>query len=417
MIAAYLQKLRLFNRDARLFLIASGLTGFAVDGIRAVLLNLYLLRLGHDTVFIGQINAVGSLAMSIFCLPAGVLGARWGIRRMLIASLCMMAAGYGLLPLVEFIPTTWQTGWLFTTYILASFGMSWYYVSGIPFLMGVTGSEERSHAFSIQIAISFLAGFAGSLIGGMLPGILATVLSISPEDPMSYRYLLFTAALLLIPGIVALLATGEARFNQSQERVTDKAGRIPYGPIALIMLVVALRFAGRGLTTTFFNVYMDMELDAPVTLIGALSAAGQLLSVPVALATPLLVARWGNGLTIALGSFGIALSILPLALVPHWSAAGLGFIGVATLFSMTTAPIRVYSQEIVAPNWWSTISGALNMGAGLSISVMALGGGYAIASLGYRALFLTGASLTAVGALIFWLYARVPRGELARQSL
>jgi predicted MFS family arabinose efflux permease len=294
--------------------------------------------------------------------------------------------------------------------------MTWYYVSGIPFLMGVTGPEERSHAFSIQIAIGFLAGFAGSLIGGMLPGIFSTLLGISPEDPMSYRYLLFLAALLLVPGIMALLSTRKVHVSQTQERVTAEAGRVPYGPIALIMIVVALRFAGRGLTTTFFNVYLDTELAASVALIGALSAAGQLLSVPVALATPLLVARWGNGRTIALGSFGIALSILPLALIPHWSAAGLGFIGVAALFSMTTAPIRVYSQEIVSPRWWSTISGALNMGAGLSISVMALGGGYAIASLGYRALFLAGASLTAIGALIFWLYARAPRGELARRS-
>jgi MFS family permease len=77
--------------------------------------------------------------------------------------------------------------------------------------MGITGPEERSHAFSIQIAIGFLAGFGGSLIGGMLPGVFATVLGISREDPMSYRYLLFFAALLLVPGIIALLATHNVR--------------------------------------------------------------------------------------------------------------------------------------------------------------------------------------------------------------
>ena len=41
------------------------------------------------------------------------------------------------------------------------------------------------------------------------------------------------------------------------------------------------------------------------------------------------------------------------------------------------------------------------MGAGLSISIMALIGGYLIAALGYTGLFLTGAGLTAVGALLF----------------
>jgi predicted MFS family arabinose efflux permease len=108
--------------------------------------------------------------------------------------------------------------------------------------------------------------------------------------------------------------------------------------------------------------------------------------------------------------------MLPLALIPHWGAAGLGFMGVAALFSMTTAPIRVYSQEIVSPGWRAAMSGALMMGAGLSASAMALGGGYAIATLGYRSLFLAGAGLTAAGALLFWAYFRVPRGELVCRS-
>ena len=60
------------------------------------------------------------------------------------------------------------------------------------------------------------------------------------------------------------------------------------------------------------------------------------------------------------------------------------------------------------------MSGAVNMAFGLSFSAMALGGGYLIGALGYRSLFLTGAGLTAAGALLFWAYFRVPRGELGR---
>jgi hypothetical protein len=61
------------------------------------------------------------------------------------------------------------------------------------------------------------------------------------------------------------------------------------------------------------------------------------------------------------------------------------------------------------------MSAALMMGAGSSISAMALGGGYAIAALGYRSLFLTGAGLTAAGGFLFWASFRLPRGELARK--
>jgi predicted MFS family arabinose efflux permease len=176
---------------------------------------------------------------------------------------------------------------------------------------------------------------------------------------------------------------------------------------------VGLRLGGRTTVTTFFNVYLDADLHISTALIGLLAAAGKLLSVPAALMTPLLIERWGKERTIILGSLGLAFSILPLALIPHWSAAGFGFMGVTALFSVTSAPIRVYSQEIVSPDWRTTISGALTMGAGLSGSMMAFGGGYIITSLGYPTVFLIGAASTTAGALLFWSYFRIPRGELA----
>jgi len=44
----------------------------------------------------------------------------------------------------------------------------------------------------------------------------------------------------------------------------------------------------------------------------------------------------------------------------------------------------------VSPAWRSAMSAALMMGAGLSASAVALGGGYLIPSIGYSGLFLTG---------------------------
>jgi predicted MFS family arabinose efflux permease len=109
----------------------------------------------------------------------------------------------------------------------------------------------------------------------------------------------------------------------------------------------------------------------------------------------------------------MALSLLPLALISHWGAVGLGFMGVAALASIARPAITVTQQEIVSPIWWAAMSGATTMAAGLSWSAVAFGGGYVITALGYRSLFLIGAGLTAAGALLFWAYFRVPRGELA----
>jgi predicted MFS family arabinose efflux permease len=108
--------------------------------------------------------------------------------------------------------------------------------------------------------------------------------------------------------------------------------------------------------------------------------------------------------------------MLPLALIPHWEAADLGFMGVAALFSMTTAPLRVYSQEIVSSDWRSAMSGALMMGAGFSGSAMDYAGGYLITTLGYPGLFLTSAGLTVAGALLFWAHVRAPHRDSARPT-
>ena len=51
--------------------------------------------------------------------------------------------------------------------------------------------------------------------------------------------------------------------------------------------------------------------------------------------------------------------------------------------------------------------------AGLGFSTMSYGGGYIVATVGYRSLFLVGAVLIAVAALVFWACFRQPRGELA----
>lgn len=410
MAASYLQRLRLFSREVRLYLIVSVLIGFSIEGIRAVLFNLYLLRLGYGPTGIGWINAAGALGFALFSLPAGALGTHWGSRRMLIAGVALLAVGNGMLPLASVMPTAWRTGWVLATTGVASLGVSLYWVNGLPFLMSATAPSERSHAFAVHVALSPLAGFAGSLIGGALPGSFAAMLGLSPDHPTAYGYPLTLAAALLLPGVLALWATRGSEAQQTEERVAE-AGRAPHGLMALLALIVLFRLAGRGAVTAFFNVYLDAELNAPTRLIGTLSAAAQVVSVPAALVTPLLVARWGNSRIIFWGSLGLALSMLPLALIPHLGGAGVALMGMTALFSVTTAPFRVYSQEVVSPAWRPAMSAALIMAVGLSNGAMAVGGGYIVAALGYRSLFLAAAGLATVGAVLFWACFGALRGR------
>jgi MFS family permease len=420
-VTSYLHMLRLFSRDVRLFLVTAALVGLAWDGVRVVLFNLYVLRLGYGPEFVGLVNAAGALGFALMSLPAGALGKRWGSRSMLITGAGLLTVGFCLLPLAEFLTGTPRTGWLLATTLLTYLGFSLYLVNGLPFLMGASGPKERNHVFSVHIALIPLAAFVGSLVAGALPGAFATLLGTSLDDAAPYRYPLWLAAFLLIPGVLVLLPTRSVDGLPVRAPATRAsaplANRAPYGLLIAIALIMALRFGGRGTVTTFFNVYLDDGLGTSTVLIGVLSAIAQVLSVPAALAAPLLIARWGYTRPIFWGTLGMALCILPLALIPHWAAAGLGFISSGVLFSVSIGPIRVFSQELVTPDWRANMASAFMMGAGLAFSSMSLLGGYAITSLGYQPLFLIGTVLGIAGAFLFWFCFRVPRGELAPQPL
>jgi MFS family permease len=157
--------------------------GFSYLGVYVTLFNLYLLRLGYGPVFIGQINAAAQLGFALFSLPAGVLGSRWGSRNVAAAGLGVTALSLGLLPLAEFLPTTWQARWLMTTFITTWLGGALYLVNNYPLLMSITNPAERQHAFSIRQALTPLGSFAGSLASGFLPGLLATAMGFSLTSP------------------------------------------------------------------------------------------------------------------------------------------------------------------------------------------------------------------------------------------
>jgi predicted MFS family arabinose efflux permease len=175
-----------------------------------------------------------------------------------------------------------------------------------------------------------------------------------------------------------------------------------------------LRATGDWAPSVFFNVYLEAALHASPALIGSLVAIGRLMAGIAALSMPLFVNRWGKERIIGWGMIGIALSLLPLALIPHWGAAEIGFIGAIALSAMLGAAYVVYGQELVSPGWQAVMSGVIWTGNGLGGSFISIAGGSIITAYGYDSFFMTAAILTAAGGLLFLGYFRKPRGEFAR---
>ncbi len=425
MFANYLRTLRKFNRNVRFYLLATSLLGFAIDGgVYSVIFNLYLLRLGFGPEFIGQANSIGLLTFALSSLPAGTLGAWWGNRRMMLVGLvCMVAGGFGL-PLAEFVPGTWMGPTIVVSFATLYLGLALYFVNSVPFVMDITGVEERSHAFSMQAALLALAAFSGALIGGFLPRLFAEFMGSTLQQPAPYRLPLIFAAALMIPAVWAIGSTrsqaesdGEtAREPAAQTSTGSLKGGAEAGIVMVLVLLSVVRFfqvGAIGSSSTFFNVYMDTELQVATAQIGMIAAAARLMGVPAALITPVLMSRWGAPRTVVVASALASASMLPLALLPHWSAAGLGYIGVTALASVRYPAYLVYSMELVPANWRGTLAGAGEMSGGLSFALVALVGGYLIESQGFGVLFLSGAGLAAIGTLLFYLWFVLPHAKRA----
>ena len=400
-----------FSRDVRLYLMANALFGFVLfGGIYPLLYNLYLLRLGYNTQFVGLANATGALCFALFSLPSGMLGGRWGSRFTMVVGICMSVAGFGLLSQAELISSGTRDYFILITYSLGVMGIALFIVNGTPYLMGITSSVERAPVFAMQAALMPFSGFVGSMLGGIVPDYLAEVLGVSLSDPVVYRYTLFIGVLCLIPAIFALLATQDVRVGRKRE-AGDNSGvsnapALPLAAIVITSLISVLHVAGEAAARTFFNVYMDKGLNISLSLISVQLAAGQLLAVPAALSLPFFSARFGIRRTVVLVTVVTALFLFFMALVSHWIVAGLCLMGIMAMASLRRSAFAIFHQELVPVRWRTAMSGATAMMSGMGYSAMALGGGYMIPVAGYSSLFLTGAVLTGIGAFLFWICFR-----------
>ena len=409
-----------FHPDVYRYLVASSLVGFSYFGFVTVLLNLYLLRLGYGTDFIGLVNGSTALAFALSSLPAGALGSRIGMRRGAMAGMVFLAAGVMLVPLAGLFPAGSTRDYsIIAMRLLSGIGFSLYMVNSYPYLVAATEPRDRPYAFAMLAAIPPVAGFAGSIVSGALPGWLAAGLGLDVAHPLPFALILVVAGAILLPNPWIVARTrdlepprrrrnGRARRRTRDERSADGA---IYLLIFFLSITAMLRMSGEGAARTFFNVYLELDLGVSTSRIGLLLAFGQLAAGPAALCAPALSARVGRVPMIVVTTAITAFSLVIMALMPHWAAAGIGYTLVVGLRSLTQSVSSVVNLEIVPASWRGLTSGVVSMSMGLGFTSMSLGGGYLIPALEFSGLYLLAALITAVSALLFWLYFRVPRGE------
>ncbi|MFO7697074.1 MAG: MFS transporter [Anaerolineae bacterium] len=364
------------------------------------LLNpLFALRLGYRPTEIGALSAAAALAYSVASLGGGALAARLGIRRMMLVGILITAAGMALGPLAMLTPGAGQFPMLIASQLLANLGWAMKQVSLIASLAGATTPATRTGAYAVHEASCGAAALAGALIGGALPALIAGILGVTTADARPYALVIGTAAAISVLAIVPALRVAPPA--AVRPGTAARRGKLRLDLALLLVIACGIgTTAGQGAAKTFASVYLDTTYSLPTSLIGTFVSVGLGASVIGALASGRLARRMSNGQIMLVGSAAIAGGLLLLGLGTGVPGAMLGIVLVYGVLGLWRPAFQGAQMEIAAPESRAAVSGISAMGMSIGYGFMAYGGGAIAAGAGYPAVFLTGAAVTLLAAIL-----------------
>ncbi len=436
-LAEYIRQFTRFQRNARLYLVSSVLSGITV-GIILVLYNLYLGALGYGTDFIGLALFAVALGAGVAIFPAGICVDRFSGRDILIwGSVVIGIAGVGQFLFRQSVP-------LLISDFIAGVGGAFLLVINAPFLTRYSTPQERPLLFSFNIVVTLATTVVGELLGGALPGWFRAVpLLMRPLPPWlapflarqaesrSYQFALLLAGIIAAPSFIPLFLMSNERpvpSEQASQRARIPLSRalrvvsgrlrsvnwrtLPFNPVTVLLLYVALISLGRGFFLPYFNLYFVQHLKASPALFGVVDASANALYAVLTLAAPWLAARIGriNAITVTrllaiplLLLIGLT-SFLPLIIVLYPLRQG--------IMDMTTGIYQVFFMEEVSPERRGLANSSYQAVDQVSGSLTTPLGGLIIARMGYAPVFLLGAVLYVLAIVLLWV--RFRNGERTR---
>jgi predicted MFS family arabinose efflux permease len=393
------------SREVWLLCLATGLINAGYLSMMGLLKTIFVLRLGYDADFVGTIMAAGSLSFALSSLLGGILGGRFGARRMMIAGAAVVAGGMALLPLTEFVPQAVQPLWPPLVQVVTSTGWAWVAVNLVPALTVFSLPENRRDAYGLKEAAAGLGMFLGAIVGGLLPAFFAAALHLSLDTPAPYRYALMASVLVALAALIPVTRVSDVPRLQAGAATPVRASVAALRPFAGLILAALLNHAAVASSRVFYPAYLDRVFFMPTALIGVIASIGTLLAVVGSLNGPRVIGSRSSGFGMIVASLGLTASLLLMGLFEHRLAAAIGTIGTLALIGLWTLAYQVLQMEMAEPAQRSLVAGVGWMGMSLGFTVMSFAGGQIVTAYGYQPLFLVGALLSAASAVVMWRIA------------
>ncbi len=280
---SYLQRIKGFSRNARLYLIFIALGQISL-GAYQVTYNLYLRSLEYSVATIGLLVFVETLASGLSALPAGIFSDRFGRRRSLFYAIILSGlAAFGQISFTQTLPL------LLCFNFLRGASTTLKQISQSPFLMENSKPEERVHLFSANQALSTMASVLGNTFGGALPALLLPQPFINGIEVNALRWTLaISIGFYFLAAIPVYFIQENERTYKPRPALTELAVAIKTQRVRQFALFQGIIGLGAGMVVPFFNVFLRDQLGATSAQVGSIMAMSSIVLTVGVLISPIL---------------------------------------------------------------------------------------------------------------------------------
>jgi MFS family permease len=395
--------LTLFQRNARLLLIAVFLDGIAVSGT-ALFFNFFILARGYSLEFLGLVNSVPAAVALVLGLPLGRLADRVGYRTGILSG---FAVSYLAFAVALAAPSP---GVLLAARALQGAGSTLYYLSTYPFLLKHSGQEERSMLFSVNVGLQSLAGAVGSLLVGQLPGWLSHVLILTPGSAVAYGVVLFIGLGIGALGLIPLALTRRLPSLQSADaniEIHPNSVSVSEEKQSAIRMSIPLLLIGFGaaLLMPYMNVFFRGRFSTPDPLLGVLFSLSAVLTGSATMLAPWIAARLGSKIRAVAFTQGASIVFLLLmGFSPVFSLTAGAFLIRAVLMNMSMPLYSTFCMERAPEGRQGAVSSVIQIAWQAGWAIGPFISGFVQGRWGFTPLFIATAIFYALAVAVIWRF-------------
>ena len=401
--AHYIQPIRTFNRDARLFLVATVINGIILSGWQ-LFFNIYILQSGHSREFLGLINSLPALTGLLLGIPIGRISDRVGRKPALIFSIIF--TGLAMLGQITFhqpvlIAIMAGLTGIFNMLLLVSLS---------PLMMKLSDEHNRTLLFSLNYGLQTLAGAVGSLFAGQLPALFGILFHAGATSAIAYQWVLITNILLGTVSLIPLWMMREPQTRQTTPQPGSQQKGLSSAMTRLTLKLAAPNFLigiGAAILIPYMNVFFKDRFQISDSLLGILFSLSSLfIGIGTIIGPRLTIQLGGKIRTVVFTQLSSVFFMLMIGFVPSLWIAGFSVLMRGALMNMSSPLYSAFCMEQTPEHQQGFVSSVMNIAWQIGWSVGPYISGLVQVRYGFAPLFIATTILYLLADGTMWLLFR-----------